>query len=141
MSDITLALDVPRCTINVPRTNRFDEFKEQVLTRYQIDLSHYRVEKLSDGISSPVNSQRDFEQAIERGKLVFQAKLQTHAKPTCLVCRKSFSSKSAYESHFSDCRPVNGLPANSQRPAVGIELQGFLVQRKSAGLQSLITAL
>jgi len=136
MSEIRLTLDVPKRTMGVARTALWSDFKEEVKTRYLIDLNHYHVETLSNSITSPVRSQQEFDRVITREDLAFQAKLQIHAKPTCLVCRKSFSNKPTYESHFKDCPP-----ANSHRPAGGTGLQGFLVQRKSAGLQSLITAL
>lgn len=141
MSNITLAVDVPRRTMSVLRAANWNDFREDVKTRYMIDLSYYDVETFNQNITSPVKSQRDYEQAMGKGVMILQAKLKTTAKPICLICRQSFPSKYSYESHFKDCKSVDHGPATSQAIAGGAGLQGFLVQRKSAGLQSLLTAL
>lgn len=146
MSEVTLAVDVPKRMLAVPRTARWNAFKEEVKTRYFLDLANYDVETDSQSIPYPVRSQQDYELAMSKGKVVLQARLKDYSKPTCLVCRKSFQSKRTFEDHFKDCSPPAG--GEDRRPSASREtatsrpaLQGFLVQRKSAGLQSLLAAL
>lgn len=146
MSEVTLAVDVPKRMLAVPRTARWTAFKEEVKTRYLLDLAYYDVETDSQNIPYPVRSQQDYEIAMSKGRVVLQARLQDYSKPNCLVCRKSFPNKRAFEDHFKDCNPPTGgddrRPSGSREPATTRPtLQSFLVQRKGAGLQSLLAAL
>jgi hypothetical protein len=146
MSEVTLIVDVPKRMLSVPKTPRWTAFKEEVKTRYLIDLSYYDVETDSQSIPYPVRSQQDYEIAMSKGKVALQAKLQDYSKPTCLLCRKSFSNKRTFEEHFKECSPPAGV--EDRRSSAGREttsarpmLQNFVVQRKSAGLVSLLAAL
>lgn len=141
MSEITLSVDVPKGTMAVRKAANWNDFNEEVKTRYMIDLSYYDVEAFIQNTSSPVKSQRDYDQAIGKGVRLLQAKLKANAKPTCLLCRKSFVSKTIYEAHLKDCKSVDHARAPDQVISGGSGLLGFLVQGKSEGLQSLLTAL
>lgn len=142
MSDISVAVDIPRRNFTVPRANRLNAFKEAVKAQHKIDLNDYDVTTAASNFSYPIRSQQDYEQALQKGQVSLVASLQDFAKPRCLACSSQFFSKASFEEHFKNCGPPPAQrAARSQEAYGGTRGAELLVQSSSAAIYSLLSAM
>ena len=149
MSEITIAVDIPRRTFSVQRANRFNLVKDEVKAKQKIDLNDYDLETAGQTITYPIRSQQDYESVLGKGRVALQARLKDYVKPRCLACDKQFGSKGAFEEHFKECGSVQTVgqkaptaeyagreAASSKRGALAL-----LVHSSNSAIYSLLSAM